>query len=98
MYVRIARFEGTEGNWDERINAIRERMAAGKAAPDGPPMTRALMLVDRENGRGAAIQFCETEDDLRKVDDFMNSQSPPGGTVARSSVELFEVAVDTDKL
>jgi hypothetical protein len=98
MYVRIARFEGTEGNWDERINAIRDRMAAGKAAADGPPMTRALMLVDRENGRGAAIQFCETEDDLRKVDAFMNSQSPPGGSGARTSVELYEVGVDSDSL
>jgi hypothetical protein len=98
MYVRIARFEGAEGNWDVRINEIRERMAAGKAADDGPPIKRALMLVDRENGRGAAVAFCETEDDLRKVDDFMSNQSPPGGSGARSSVELFEVAVDSDKL
>jgi len=98
MYVRIARFEGAEGNWDERISDIRERMASGQAGEDRPPIQRALMLVDRENGRGASVAFCETEDDLRKVDDFMNSQSPPGGTGARSSVELFEVAVDTDKL
>ena len=98
MYVRIARFEGAEGNWDERINDIRERMASGQAAAEGPPMTRALMLVDRENGRAAAVQFCETEDDLRRVDDFMNSQSPPGGSGARSSVELYEVAVDSEKL
>ena len=27
----------------------------------------ALMLVDRENGRGAAAPFCETEGDLRMV-------------------------------
>ena len=71
MYVRIARFEGAEGNWDERISEIREGMAAGMAAADGPPIKRALMLVDRENGRGAAVAFCETEDDLRKVDDFV---------------------------
>ena len=90
MYVRIARFEGAEGNWDERINDIRERMASGQAATDGPPMKRALMLVDRENGRAAAIQFCETEADLRKVDDFMNSQSPPGGSGAHFSVEMYE--------
>jgi hypothetical protein len=56
------------------------------------------MLVDRENGRAAAVAFCETEDDLRKVDDFMSSQTPPGGSGARSSVELFEVAVDSDEL
>ena len=99
MYVRIARFEGAEGNWDERISEIRERMASGKAADDGPPIKRALMLVDRENGRGAAVAFCETEDDLRKVDDFMSSQTPPGpGAGTRTSVELFEVAVDSEQL
>jgi hypothetical protein len=98
MYVRIARFEEAEGNWDERISEIRERMASGQAAADGPPIRRALMLVDRENGRAAAVAFCETEDDLRKVDDFMSSQTPPGGSGARSSVELFEVAVDSDEL
>jgi hypothetical protein len=98
MYVRIARFEGSEDNWDERIDEVRERMAAGQAAADGPPMTRALMLVDRENGLGAAVTFCETEDDLRQVNEFMNNMSAPSGTGTRSSVELFEVAVDTDQL
>jgi hypothetical protein len=98
MYVRIARFEGAEGNWDERIDAVREQMASGKEAADGPPIQRALMLVDREHGRGAAITFCETEDDLRKVDEFMNNLSRPEGSGTRSSVELFEVAVDSDEL
>jgi hypothetical protein len=55
------------------------------------------MLVDRENGRGAAVSFCENEDDLRKVDEFMNNMSPPSGSGTRSSVELFEVALDTDQ-
>ena len=26
-----------------------------------------MTLVDRENGRGAAVTFCDTEDDLRKA-------------------------------
>ena len=98
MYVRIARFEGSEDNWDERIANIRERTAAGMAAADAPPIKRSLMLVDRANGRGAAVSFCETADDLRQVDEFMNSMSPPGGSGTRSSVELFEVAVDSDQL
>jgi len=98
MYVRIARFEGSEENWAERIGEIRERMAAGKEAADGPPIKRSLMLVDRKNGRGAGVSFCETEDDLRMVDEYMNSMSPPGGSGARTSVEMFEVALDSDKL
>lgn len=98
MYARIARFEGAEDNWDERIGEVRERMASTQAAAHGPPIKRALMLVDRRNGRGAAVAFCETEGDLRMVDDFMNNMSPPGGSGIRSSVELFEVAVDSEQL
>lgn len=65
MYVRIARFEGSGDNWDERIGEVRGRMASVQGATDGPPIKRALMLVDRENGRGAAVSFCETEDCAR---------------------------------
>ncbi len=97
MYARIARFEGEGDNWDERIAEVRERMTTGMASADGPPITRSLMLVDRKNGRGAALMFCETEDDLRKVDEFMNSMTPPGGTGTRTSVDLYEVAVDSDQ-
>lgn len=98
MYVRIARFEGAGDNWDERIGEVRDRIASARGGTDGPPIKRALMLVDRENGRGAAVAFCETEDDLRKVDEYMNNMSPPGGSGTRSSVELFEVAVDSEQL
>ena len=97
-YVRIARFEGSEDNWDERIGQIRERMTSGMGAADGPPIKRSLMLVDRKSGRGAALSFCETEDDLRKVDEYMNSMSPPSGSGTRSSVEMFEVALDSEQL
>ena len=96
MYARIARFEGAEDNWDERIGEVRVRMASAQAAADGPPI-KPLMLVDRENGRGAAVAFCETEDDLPMVDDVMSNLSPPGGSGTRTSVELFEVAVDSEK-
>jgi len=96
MYVRLVRFEDAEGNWDERIAEIRERITSGEAGE--LPVKRQLMLVDRENGRGAAVSFCETEDDLRKVDELMNSMSPPSGTGSRSSVELYEVAIDSSEL
>ncbi|MEO5575997.1 MAG: hypothetical protein ABIR67_02445 [Gaiellaceae bacterium] len=103
MYVRIARFEGSGDNgpgdnWDERIAYVREQMTSGMGAAEGPPIKRALMLVDRSGGRGAAVAFCETEDDLRQVDEFLNNMSPPAGAGTRASVELYEVAVDTDEI
>jgi hypothetical protein len=98
LFVRIARFEGAEGNWDERIEEIKNRIRGGD---DGSPIAaarasvkRTMMLVDRENGRGAGVIFCETEEDLRRVNDAMNQMSPPPGGGKRSSVEVYEVALD----
>src|SRR3954471_13704920 len=99
MYVRIARFEGGEGNWGERIDDIRGRMAEGMNNPQTEmPVKRSLMLVDRESGRGANVMFCESADDLRKGHGDMHSVNPPSVTGPRWSVEMYEVAVDSDEL
>ena len=98
MWVRIAKFDGAEGNWDDRIPEVRERMRSGMSGGDSPPVKRAIMLADRESNRGANVMFCETEDDLRKVDEFMNNMTIPGGGGTRTSVEMYEVAVDSDAL
>jgi hypothetical protein len=52
------------------------------------------MVVDRDGGKGAAIQFAESEDDIRKVDAWMNSMSPAAGAGHRVSVDIYEVAID----
>ena len=98
MWVRIARFEGAEDNWDERIEEVGRRM---RGEDPNMPMARAqglvkrgMMLVDRENGRGAGLIFCETEQDLRKLDEMMGEMNPPPGGGTRSSVEMYEIAVD----
>lgn len=96
MFVRIARFEGGEENWDERISAVRERIRGAVGSNDGPPISRALMLVDREGGRGASVMFCETESQLQQIDEMMNSMDPPAGGGHRVGVEMYEVAVDSD--
>ena len=98
MWVRIAKFDGGEDNWDERIADVRERMSSGMAGSDGVPVKRGLMLADRKNNRGANVMFCETEEDLRKVDEFMNSMTIPGGGGTRTSVEMYEIVVDSDAL
>ena len=97
MYVRIARFEDAGGNWDERIEEVRKRMSGEVDSPMAQTLDavkRALMLVDRENNRGAGVIFCETEEDLRRVDQAMEQMSPPPGAGTRASVEVYEVAVD----
>lgn len=97
MYVRIARFENASGDWDERLEEVRKRMSGEVESPMSQArdaVKRAMMLVDRENNRGADVIFCETEDDLRRVDQAMNEMSPPPGAGTRTSVEVYEVAVD----
>jgi hypothetical protein len=99
MYVRIARFEGADTNWDERITEVRRRMSGGggEAVPLDDVrdrIDRAMMLVDRANNRAASVMFCDSEEDLRAVDEAMNRMTPPTGAGVRSVVEIYEVAVD----
>ncbi len=98
MYVRIAQFQGNGDDTEQRINDVREEMRSGMRVEGGPPIKRALMLIDRANDRGAGVIFCETEDDLRRVDEFMNNMTMPAGGGTRTGVEMYEVAVDSDEL
>jgi hypothetical protein len=98
MYVRIARFEGGDRDWDEFAAVVRDTIRSGG---QGTPfekvsdsVARMMLLVDRENNRGANLVLCETEDDLRRVDAALGEMTPPGGRGPRTSVEMYEVALD----
>jgi hypothetical protein len=98
MYVRIARFEGGDRNWDEFAAGVRDTIRSGgqgtpfEKASDA--VARMMLLVDREGNRGANLVLCETEDDLRQVDAALNEVTPAGGRGARTSVEMYEVVLD----
>jgi hypothetical protein len=98
MYVRIARFESGERNWDEFAADVQKTVrSGGKGTPleaVNDVITRMMLLVDRESGRGANLILCETEDDMRRTDAAFNSITPAGGRGARSSVEIYEVLMD----
>jgi len=54
-----------------------------------------VQLIDPDSGRSLAVALFETEDDLRKGDETLNSMSPSSDDVGkRTSVETYEVAVD----
>jgi hypothetical protein len=100
MYVRIARFEGGERNWDELAAGIRETVRTGGV---GTPLENAvdtikriMLLVDRESNRGANLIVCETEADMRRADDALNAVAPVSGRGPRTSVEMYEVVVDEE--
>ena len=106
MYVRIARFEGVEPDtMDSQVEQIRQRIQEGQdllssGEAQGPEaagmraVKRAMMLVDRQGGRGAALSFADSEEDIMKVHAWMNSMSPAPGGGQRASVEIYEVAID----
>ncbi len=100
MYVRIARFEGADRNWDDFAADVRGTIRSGG---HGTPFERAgdaakriMLLVDRESNRAANLVLCETEDDLRRVDAALNEVTPATGRGPRTSVEMYEVLVDEE--
>lgn len=93
MYARVARFEGAQGDALRReAEDIASRAPSGP--PEGVPAKGFLLLIDPDGGRSLAISLFETEDDLRKGDEALNTMSPGGDTGSRTSVESYEVAVD----
>jgi len=94
MYARVARFEGGEAD-AIRQNAEEISSRAESGPPEGVPAKGFVLLVDPEGGRSLAIALFETEEDLRKGDEVLNSMSPPSESMGnRASVETYEVAVD----
>jgi len=94
MYARVARWEGADG---EALRASGEEVEsmAPSGPPPGVPAKGFVMLIDPDNGRSLSIALFETEDDLRKGDETLNSMNPSRDNVGkRTSVENYEVAVD----
>jgi hypothetical protein len=59
------------------------------------PARGFLLLIDPDNGRGLAVSLFDSEEDLQKGDEALDSMSPPSGDMGhRASVETYEVAVD----
>jgi hypothetical protein len=95
MYARVARWEGAEAD-AVRKNAQDMESRAESGPPEGVPATGFTFLIDPDNGRSLAIGLFETEEDLRKGDETLNSMTPPSGEDLgkRASVETYEVAID----
>jgi DNA helicase IV len=109
MFVRMARFEGADASTrGERMARLRqeiEAMIAGQT-PDGLPaeaaevlrssVARVLGLVDKDGIEANAV-FCETEEDLRRVDEILSAASPGEGDGQRLDVAHYEVVLDVHR-
>ena len=93
MYARIATFESDPANVDDAISMARGQVEAGDT-PAGLEGAKMLMLVNRETGKGLGVTLFENEEAMRRGDEALNAMNP-GGTERRTSVEFYEVPVQT---
>ncbi len=93
MYARVATFESDPANVDNAIDMVRGEVDSGETPPElkGAKM---MMLVNRETGRGVGITLFESEEAMRRGDEALNAMSP-GASERRTSVEFYEVPVQT---
>jgi hypothetical protein len=104
MHVRIAEFEADAASLDQMVDGVRESLQQGRegGTPEGMTdeqrqgmsgVTRVMLVIDRDAGKLINLVFTETEDELRRADEALNSMSPSGGA-QRSTVGKYEVAID----
>lgn len=93
MYARIATFESDPANVDDAISMVRGQVKSGDTPP-GLEGAKMLMLVNRETGKGLGVTLFESEEAMQRGDEALNAMNP-GGTERRTSVEFYEVPVQT---
>jgi hypothetical protein len=93
MYARIATFESDPAKVDDAIDLVRGQVESGETPP-GLEGAKMLMLIDRQTGRGLGVTLFDSEDAMRRGDEALNAMNP-GGSERRTSVEFFEVPVQT---
>jgi hypothetical protein len=93
VYARVATFEADPAAVDAAVDGVRSQVEGGNR-PAGLEGAKMMMLVNRESGRGMGITLFESEEALRRGDEALNQMTPPGGG-RRTSVEFYEVPVQT---
>jgi hypothetical protein len=93
MYARVATFESDPASVDEAINLVRVEVESGNT-PAGPEGAKMLMLIDRESGKGIGVTLFDSEEAMRRGDEALDAMSP-GASERRTSVEFYEVPVQT---
>ena len=93
MYARIATFESDPANVDDAIKMVRSEVESGNT-PAGLEGAKMLMLVNRQTGKGLGVTLFESEEAMRRGDAALNAMSP-GTTERRTSVDFYEVPVQT---
>jgi hypothetical protein len=93
VYARIATFQSDPARIDDAITMVKSEVASGET-PEGLQGAKMLMLVNRETGKGLGVTLFDTEEAMRRGDEALNAMNP-GQAETRTSVEFYEVPVQT---
>ena len=93
MYARVATFESDPVKVDDAIERVRSQVESGDT-PAGLEGAKMMMLVHRESGKGLGLTLFESEEAMRRGHEALDAMDP-GGTEQRTSVEFYEVPVQT---
>ena len=100
MWVRVARFEGgTAEGLDAEMARSKQHLEEfrSRGLPPGlEGVRRVVEAINRDEGTGIAIIFCNTEEDLRKADEALDNLTPSEGSGRRVSAGIYEVMTDED--
>jgi hypothetical protein len=93
VYARLATFESDPANVDQAIEFVRAEVNG--ETPEGLEGAKMLMLVNRATGKGVGITLFDSEAAMQRGDQALNAANPTGSGERRTSVEFFEVPVET---
>jgi len=97
MWIRVARFEGGTAEGLDTEMARSKEFGSDGLPPGLEGVTRVMEAINRAEGTGLAIIFCETEEDMRKADEALNNMSPPAEASGRRvSAGVYEVMHDVE--
>ena len=95
MWVRVARFEGgSAAGLEAEMASTQDHLSEG-TPPGLEAVKRVVEGINRDEGTGISMVFCDTEDELRQVDEVLNSMSPSSDAAGRRvSAGMYEVMTD----
>ena len=92
------RTQMARGLTDEAIDQISQQVGGRFERRDVERLLasikRTLVLTDAAKGTSAMLVFCDTEEDVRGVDELFDAMSPGEGGGKRQSADIYEVVID----
>jgi hypothetical protein len=84
----------TDESIDQMAEQVKGRFERGEVERVLKSIKRTLLLTDAAKGSSAMLVFCDSEDDVRRLDELFDAMSPGEGGGKRQSADIYEVAID----